>query len=98
MSTDVVTEQQTVALKAANVFSVALDKSIDINDNPRLAVIARYCSNGKVQEELCWLKPMHALLKEKNIFDTFTKNFQERGIHIKIFSVTIEVARAMMKP
>ena len=35
--------QQTIALKTANVFSVALDESIDINDNPRLVVIARYC-------------------------------------------------------
>ena len=34
MATDV-TEQQTVGLKRANVFSVALDESIDINDNPR---------------------------------------------------------------
>ena len=41
MSTDV-TEQPTVALKRANVFSVALDESIDINDNPRLAIAARY--------------------------------------------------------
>ena len=40
MATDV-TQQQTVALNDANVFSVALDESIDINDNPRLAVIAR---------------------------------------------------------
>ena len=45
MVTDM-TEQQTAALKGANVFSVALDESIDINDNPRLAVVARYCSNG----------------------------------------------------
>ena len=56
MATDV-TEQQTVALKHGNVFSVALDESIDINDNPRLAIVARYCSNGKVYEELCCLKP-----------------------------------------
>ena len=34
-----VTEQQTVALKGANVFSAALDESIDINDNPRSAVV-----------------------------------------------------------
>ena len=59
MSTDV-TEQQTIVLKAANVFSVALDKSLDTNDNPRLAVIARHCSNGEVHvhEELCCLKPI----------------------------------------
>ena len=49
MATDV-TEQQTVVLKGSNVFSVALDESIDINDNSRLAVVARYCSNGKVHD------------------------------------------------
>ena len=38
MSTDV-TKQQTVALKAANVFNVALDKSLHIDNNPRLAVV-----------------------------------------------------------
>ena len=64
MSTDV-TEQQTVVLKAANVFSVALDKSLDINDNPRLAVIASHCSNGEPHEELCCLKPMCMALPNK---------------------------------
>ena len=86
MSTDV-TKQQTVALKTANVFRVALDKSIDINNNPLLAVVARYCSNGEVLEELCCLKPMHGTTKGKDILDTFTENFEERGIDIKIFSV-----------
>ena len=95
MSTDV-TEQQTVTLKAANVFSVALDESIDINDNPRLAVIARYCSDGEVHEELCCWKPMHGTTKGNDTLDTFTKNFEERGIDIKIFSVTIDGAPAMM--
>ena len=47
-----VNKQQTIALKTANVFSVALDESIDINDNPRLAVVARYCCDGGVHEEL----------------------------------------------
>ena len=37
-----VTEQQPVALKGANVFSAALDESININDNPRLEVVVRY--------------------------------------------------------
>ena len=96
MSTNV-TEQQTVALKAANVFSVALEESIDVNDNPRLAVIVRYCSKGEVHEELCCLKPMHGTTKGNDIFDTFTKNFEERGIDIKIFSVTIDSAPAMMR-
>ena len=56
-----VNKQQTIALKTANVFSAALDESIDINDNPRLAVVAR-C---EVHEELCSLKLMYALLQEK---------------------------------
>ena len=74
MNTDV-TKQQTLALKAANVFSVALDKSIDINDNPRLADVARYCSNLEVLEELYFLKPMHGTTKGKDILDIFTKEF-----------------------
>ena len=96
MSSDA-TEQQTVALKAANVFSIAPDKSIDINDNPRLAVVARYCSKGEVHEELYCLKPIHGTTKGKDILDTFTKNFEERGTDIKIFSVTIDGASAMMR-
>jgi len=35
-----VNEHQTVALKAANVFSVTLDESLDIYDNPHLVVVA----------------------------------------------------------
>ena len=77
MSADV-TEQQTVALKSANVFSVALDERIDINNNPRLAVIAKYCSNGEVHEKLCCLKPMYGTTKGKDILHTITKKFEER--------------------
>ena len=33
----------------------------------------------------------------KDILDTFTKNFKERGIDIKVFSVTIDGAPAMMR-
>ena len=96
MSTDV-TGQQTVALKAANVFSLALDKSIDIKDNPRLAVVARYCSNGEAQAKLCCLKAMYGTTKEKDILDTFTMNFEKRETNIKkIFSATIDGAPAMM--
>ena len=73
MATDV-TEEQTVALKHANVFSVALDESININDNPRFAIVAKYFSNGEVHEELCCLKPMYGSTKDK--LDTFTKNFE----------------------
>ena len=45
--------QQAVALQSVNTVSVALDESVDINDIPRLAIIARYCSDSDVQEELC---------------------------------------------
>ena len=96
MSTDV-TEQQTVTSKAANAFSVALDKSVDIKDNPRLAVVARYCSNSEAHEKVCCLNLMYGTTKEKDILDTFTKNFEEREIDIKkIFSVTIDGTPAMM--
>ena len=64
MATDV-TRQPTVALKAANVFSIDLDKSIDMNDNPRLAIVARYCSNGEVHEELYRMKPVYGTTKKK---------------------------------
>ena len=49
--------QQTAGLKDAAVFSIALDESVDVNDIPRLAVMARYC-DSTVREELCCLKPM----------------------------------------
>ena len=91
-----VTEQQTVALKAANVFSVALDQGIDIN-NPHLEVVARYCSNGEVHEKLCCLKPKYGFTKQKGILNTFTKNFEARKIDIKkIFSVITDGSPAMM--
>ena len=73
-------KQQAIALKTADVFSVALDESIDINDNPRLAVVARYCRDDKVHEELCCLKPMYCTTTEKDILDTFNKLFEERGL------------------
>ena len=96
MCTDV-TEQQTVASKAANVFSVALDKSVDVRDNPRLAVVARYCSNGEAHEKVCCLNPIYGTTKEKDILGTFTKNFEKREIDIKkIFSVTIDGTPAVM--
>ena len=89
-----VNKQQTIALKTANVFSVALDESID---NPRLAVVARYCCDGEVHIELCCLKPMYGTTTGKYILDTFTKHFEERGIDMKkIFSVPTDGAPTMI--
>ena len=67
-----VNKQQTIALKTANVFTVALDESVDTNDNHRLAVVARHCCDGEVHEELCCLKPMYGTTTGKDILDTFT--------------------------
>ena len=92
-----VNKQQTIALKTANVFSVALDESIDINDNPRLAVVARHCCDGEVHEKMCCLKPMYGTTTRKNILDTFTQHFEERGIDMKkIFSATTDSVPAMI--
>ena len=91
------TGQQTVELKAANVFSIALDQSMDKNDNSRSEVVSKYCSNGEVHEKLCCLKLKYDTTKGKDILNTFTKNFQERGIDIKkIFSVITDGAPATM--
>ena len=88
-----VNKQQTIALKIANVFSVALNESIDINNNPRLAFVAWYCCNGEVHEGLCCLKPMYGTTTGKDILYTFTKHFEERRIDIKkIFSGTTDGA------
>ena len=74
MATDA-TNQQTIALKAANVLSVALDQSMDINNNSRLEVVASYCSNGEVHEKLYCLKTKYGTTKGKEILNTFIKNF-----------------------
>ena len=96
MATDI-TEQQSAALKAAEVFSVALDESVDINDSPRLAVVARYCSNGEIHEELCCLKSMIGSTKGEDVLNTFIKHFEQRDIDIKkIFSITTDGAPAMV--
>ena len=91
-------KQQTIALKTANVFSVALDESIVMNDNPPLAVVARSCCDGEVHEELCCWKPMYGTTTGKDILDNFTKHFEERGTDMKkIFTVTTDGAPAMIR-
>ena len=92
-----VNKQQIIALKTAIVFSVALDESIEINDNPRLTVVAWYCCDGEVHEELCCLKALYGTTTRKDIRDTLTKHFEERGINRKkIFSVTTDGAPVMI--
>ena len=89
--------QQAVALQSVNTFSVALDKSVDINDIPRLAIIARYCSDDNVQEELCCLSPMYGSTKGADMHEKFINHFEKRQINIKkIFAVTTDGAAAMI--
>ena len=38
------------ALQSVNTFSVAVDESMDINDIPRLAIIARYCFDDECRK------------------------------------------------
>ena len=88
--------QQTAGLKDAAVFSIALDESVDVNDIPRLAVMARYC-DSTVREELCCLKPMPDTTKGEDVAKALIEHFEERGINIrKVFAVTTDGAPAMV--
>uniref|UniRef100_A0A8C3TK26 DUF4371 domain-containing protein n=1 Tax=Chelydra serpentina TaxID=8475 RepID=A0A8C3TK26_CHESE len=90
-------EKQTTALKDTAVFSVAVDESVDINDVPRLAVVARYCASNEIQEELCCVKPLPGTTKGEDIVESFVNHFEERGVDIrKIFCVTTDGAPAVV--
>ena len=58
------------------VFSIALDESVNINDIPCLAVMARHCDHLIVREELCCLKPMPGTTKG----EVFMEHFNELGV------------------
>uniref|UniRef100_UPI00358E5645 general transcription factor II-I repeat domain-containing protein 2-like n=1 Tax=Myxine glutinosa TaxID=7769 RepID=UPI00358E5645 len=91
-----VSAQQIAGLKDAVVFSIALDESVDVNDIPRLAVMARYC-DSTVREEFCCLKPMSDTTKGEDIAKVFMEHFEERGIDIrKNFAVTTDGAPTMV--
>ena len=50
-----------------------------------------------MHEELCCLKLIHGTTTGKDILDTFTKHFEERGIDMKkIFSATADGTPAMI--
>ncbi|CAM5105972.1 unnamed protein product [Natator depressus] len=92
-----INKKQTTALKDTAVFSVAVDESVDINDVPRLAVVARYCASDEIQEELCCLKPLHGTTKWEDIVQSFVDHFEKRGVDIrKILCVTTDGAPAMV--
>ncbi|CAM2115545.1 unnamed protein product [Caretta caretta] len=92
-----INEKQTPALKDIVVLSVAVDDSMDINNVPCLAVVARYCASNEIQEELCYLKPLHSTTKGEDTVESFVSHFEERGIDIrKIFCVTRDGVPAMV--
>ncbi|XP_075058530.1 zinc finger BED domain-containing protein 5-like [Mixophyes fleayi] len=89
--------KQETALKETSVFSVALDESVDVNGIARLAIVARYCDNENIYEELCTLKPLQGTTKGEDIASAFINFFDEKGIDLnKIFSVTTDGAPAMV--
>uniref|UniRef100_A0A3B4ESV8 DUF4371 domain-containing protein n=1 Tax=Pundamilia nyererei TaxID=303518 RepID=A0A3B4ESV8_9CICH len=94
---DNVRAQQTAGLREAQVFGVALDESVDINDGPHLAVMVRYCDVA-VQKELFYLTPMPETTRGEDIAKVFKECFDERGIDItKIFAVTTDGAPAVVE-
>ena len=83
-------------MQSVNTFSVTLDENVDINDIPRLAIIARYCSDDNVQEELCCLSLMYGSAKGA-LLEKFINHFEKGKIDIKkIFAVTTDGAAAMV--
>lgn len=91
-----VQDQQIVGIQNSAVFFIALDESLDVNDIPHLAVMARY-SDSDVKEELCCLKPMTDSTKGQDITRAVIEHFDERGIIMdKMFAVTTDGAPAMV--
>lgn len=91
--------QQTEGLNNAKIFSLALDESVDVNDIPQLAVMARYCdeSNSSVREELCWLKAMPDTTKGEDVATVITQHYDERGVDMaKIFAITTDGAPSVV--
>ena len=94
---DDVVRQQTASLRNAEVFSVALDESVDVNDIPRLAVMIRYSHNGIVYEELGCLAPLYTTTTGKDILSVFVDFFEKKDVDLKkVFAVTTDGAPAMV--
>jgi len=92
-----VTVKQTTRLQQVVVFSVALDEHVDVNDVARLAIVARYCDNDHIYEELCCLIPLGDTVKGVDIITASVSYFENQNINInKIFCVTTDAASAMV--
>ncbi|CAI9721103.1 Hypothetical predicted protein [Octopus vulgaris] len=62
--------ENTIKQKAA-AFSDAIDESTDENDMARLAIVARYCDNDRIYEELRCLIPLNNTTTGQDILTAF---------------------------
>jgi CDGSH-type Zn-finger protein len=89
-----VTVIQTTGLQQAVGFSVALDKTVDVNEVEHLVTVARYCDD-RIYEELCCLIRLGATAKGEDI-TAFVSYFENQKINInKIVCVTTDASPAM---
>ena len=73
------------------VFSIVLDETVDVNDVERVAIVARYCHNVRIYEELCCLIPLYGTVKGEDIITSFLSYFENQNIDLnKLFCVTTD--------
>lgn len=83
--------QQTTFLLSCDVFSVALEDTLDGACIRRLTVFARYVADDQIHEGLCYQRALEKTATGKDIFDGFVQHFDQRGVSIgKIVSVTTD--------
>lgn len=84
-------------LNKAEMYSIALDESNDVNGYAQLAVFARYKSQNSMKEELINLITLKGNCTGLDIFNEFNNVFKEMDINLqKIVSVTTDGAPSMV--
>lgn len=84
-------------LKYAEIYSIALDESNDVNGYAQLAVFARYKSGNIMKEELVKLITLKGRCTGLDIYKEFDSAFKEMDIDLqKIVSVTTDGAPNMV--
>ena len=84
-------------LKRCEVFSVAVDESIDINDVSQLSVFVRYHLNNKFNEQLLTVIPLTERTTGKDTYQAFKAYMDSINIPIhKIISVATDGAPSMV--
>jgi hypothetical protein len=68
-----------------------------VNDLALLVIVAQYCDNKRIYEELCCLIPLGATANGEDIVTAFVSYFKKQNINInKIFCVTTDAAPAIV--